>query len=80
MEAINLADAKARLSELADRVESGETVEVTRRGRPVMRLVPVEKEKKAIDFAMLKALTDSLPPQTQNAGEFVRWMRDSDRY
>ena len=80
MDAIKLADAKARLSEIADRVEAGETVEITRRGRPVMRLVPIERQKKAIDFGMLKSLTDSLPPQTQSAGDFMREMRESARY
>lgn len=33
-------EAKARLSELIDRAEAGETVVITRHGRPVARLVP----------------------------------------
>ena len=32
MERINLADAKARLSEIVDRVEAGESIEIVRRG------------------------------------------------
>ena len=32
---VNLAQAKARLSELLDKVENGEAVVITRRGRPV---------------------------------------------
>jgi len=32
--------AEARLSELLDRVERGEQIVITRRGRPVARLVP----------------------------------------
>jgi hypothetical protein len=35
MEAVTLADAKARLSELVERAASGETVSITRRGKPV---------------------------------------------
>ena len=80
MQHVNLADAKARLSELVDRVETGETVEITRRGKLVARLVPVLPEKVAIDFAMLEALHDKMPVQTESAGVFVRRMRDDARY
>ena len=38
MNAINLADAKAHLSELVDRVETGDVIDITRRGKPVARL------------------------------------------
>lgn len=39
MISIPLAQAKNQLSELIDRVQRGETVAVTRRGKPVARLV-----------------------------------------
>jgi prevent-host-death family protein len=39
---IGAFDAKNRLSALLDRVEHGEEIVITRRGRPVARLVPVE--------------------------------------
>jgi prevent-host-death family protein len=42
MDQVAASDAKARLSELLDRVEKGETVVITRHGRPVARLVPDE--------------------------------------
>lgn len=38
---IGLADAKARLSEVIDRVEAGETVVIARNGVPVAELHPV---------------------------------------
>ncbi len=38
MNAMSLAEAKAHLSELLDRVEAGDSVEITRRGKPVARL------------------------------------------
>jgi prevent-host-death family protein len=40
MREIQTADAKARLSELLDEVERGETIVITRHGRPIARLVP----------------------------------------
>ena len=37
-------EAKTKLAELLDKVEAGETVTITRRGRPVAQLVPVRPE------------------------------------
>ena len=41
MAEIGAYEAKTHLSTLLTRVESGETITITRRGRPVARLVPV---------------------------------------
>lgn len=79
MDAVSLADAKARLSELIDRVEAGDSIEITRRGKPVAKLTQTEKPKRSIDRAMLEALTDSLP-QTLDAATLLRRMRDDERY
>ena len=40
MTRVNVADAKARLSELIDRALAGEEVIISRRDVPVIRLVP----------------------------------------
>lgn len=80
MDSYSLAAAKAHFSELVDRAEAGETVEITRRGKLVARLVGTEKPRKSFDFSKLQAATDSMTFQNQSAGDFVREMRDSDRY
>ena len=80
MNSYSLADAKAHLSELINRVENGETVEITRRGKLVARLTPPERPLKKVDVDALRRLTERLPMQKQGAGEFIREMRDSDRY
>jgi prevent-host-death family protein len=77
---VSIAEAKAHFSELVERAESGETVRITRRGKPVARLVPPEQKKKRIDVEALRKLTESSPWQPVSAGEFVRKMRDEDRY
>jgi prevent-host-death family protein len=41
MSQIGAFEAKTHLSELLDRVESGEELVIARRGRPIARLVPV---------------------------------------
>ena len=79
MSAVNLADAKAHLSELVDRVEAGDSIDITRRGKPVARLTAVARPRKPIDAALLQSLTASMP-QTQSAADLVRSMRDGDRY
>ena len=42
---VNLAQAKARLSELLDKVEAGEEVLITRRGKAVAHLLTVAGPK-----------------------------------
>jgi len=80
MDAISLADAKAHLSELVDRVEAGDSIDITRRGKPVARLTAVARPRRRVDAAKLQALTATMPPQTQDAADLVRAMRDGDRY
>ena len=41
---IGAFDAKTRLGDLLDRVEHGEAITITRRGKPVARLVPVDQD------------------------------------
>jgi prevent-host-death family protein len=80
MGTVDLADAKAHLSELVDRVQAGDTIDIIRRGRLVARLTAVARPPKRIDLAMLEALTAAMPPQDERASDLVRSMRDGDRY
>ena len=77
---ISLADAKAHLSELVDRVAAGDCVCITRRGVPVAQLTQVSTPRRPIDLASLQAVTGSMQRQSETAGDFVRRMRDEDRY
>lgn len=79
MSEVTLADAKAHLSELVDRVEAGDTIDVTRRGKRVARIVGVTKVRRPVDAVALSSLTSSMPLQASSA-DAVRSMRDSDRY
>lgn len=80
MGSVSLADAKARLSELVERAAAGEPVCITRRGKPVAQLTAITTPRKRINVAELRAMTAAMPMQTESAGEFVRRMRDEDRY
>ncbi|QCI79785.1 type II toxin-antitoxin system prevent-host-death family antitoxin [Hankyongella ginsenosidimutans] len=80
MDRINLADAKAHLSELVDRAEAGETVDIIRRGKLAARLSPPVPLKRKLEPGRLAALTDRLPFQEESAADFIRALRDTDRY
>lgn len=41
--AVGSFEAKTHLSQLLDRVEQGESIDITRRGRPVALLVPYDE-------------------------------------
>ena len=77
---VTLANAKARLSELIDRVAAGEDVLITKRGKPVARLVSPSPPRRPIDVEALRVLAESMKPQDQSARDFVRAMRDDARY
>ena len=80
MAAINLADAKAHLSELVDRVEAGDSIDITRRGKLVARLTAAARPRKPIDATLLQSLTAPMPSQSRSAADLVRSMRNGDRY
>ncbi len=80
MRQVSLADAKAHLSELVEEAAAGEPVCITRRGKPIARIVGMNRPRRRIDERALRTLTDTMPPQPEPAGDFVRRMRDNDRY
>jgi prevent-host-death family protein len=50
MKTVSIRDARNRLLQLAREVEQGETIVVTRNGRPVFELVP-HKQRGGLDLA-----------------------------
>ena len=44
MSTVGSFEAKTKLAELLDKVEAGETVTITRHGKPVAQLVPVKSD------------------------------------
>jgi prevent-host-death family protein len=66
MREIQVSDAKARLPQILDDVERGETVVITRHGRPIARIVPEpprrqeEIDKAIADIRALRARVGSV--------------------
>lgn len=75
---VNLAEAKAHLSELVARAEAGECIQISRRGKPVALLTSLAPPRKPIDIAAMRALTDSMPKCDVESS--VVAMRDEARY
>lgn len=78
MSTFTLAEAKAQLSRLVSMVESGEEVTITKRGRAVVKLVPSDPPRQKM--RSLAEHRAQMTPQTESAGEFIRKLRESDRY
>ncbi len=77
MSTCTVAEAKAHLSELLARVESGEELVITRRGRPVAHLSPIRPAKRPPDWLAIRAFRESLPAMETSVTDLVREMRDA---
>jgi prevent-host-death family protein len=83
MRTLSLADAKAHLSAVVDQAEAGEEIVITRRGRPVARIVAARKQPAGNTAALVKelqAFVMAQPLQKEPAAALVRRMRESGRY
>ena len=75
-----VAEAKAHLSELLSRVERGEELVITLRGRPVASLSPIQPARRAPDWQAIRAFRTALPigiGTDIGAAELVREVRDA---
>lgn len=79
-ETISLREAKARLSELAERAHAGVDIVIAKHGRPTARLTSARGNRKRVDLARLQELVKTMPRQRETAGRALRRMRDASRY
>jgi prevent-host-death family protein len=71
---IPLTQARARLGALLCKVEGGEVVIITRRGRPVAKLSPVTSPRKAVK--PMAAFRARMPRLRRPSTELLRESRD----
>lgn len=78
MGAYSIAEAKAQLSALVDQVSRGEVVTLTKRGKPVARIVPAGElsAKPKLDLRALEKFRSTLPESPVNSATMMRKMRD----
>ncbi len=60
MGAYTVAEVKAHLSAILEAVANGEEVVVTKRGKPVARILPEKQNPTTIDWAKIDAFRNSL--------------------
>ena len=77
MEMISVAVAKAHLSGLLDRVEKGDEVVITRRGKPVARLTTVNPPKKPVQ--PLTSFRAQISPLKVPGSAALRLLREEER-
>jgi prevent-host-death family protein len=80
MKHVSVADAKARFSELVTQAESGQSIEITRRGKVVARLVPTSTERPKIDVEALKRFRATLGGPLTDTDEEIRAWKDEQKY
>jgi prevent-host-death family protein len=76
MQNVNVAEAKARFSELLAKVECGGEIVITRRGHAVARLTAVKRPKKPLDLSALDSLRARQPLSKVSSLRLIREMRD----
>ena len=76
MVTVNLAQAKARLSELLDKVEAGHEVVITRRGKAVAHLSAAIRPKKPLPLRELARFRADMPRLRHPAAELLREVRE----
>jgi prevent-host-death family protein len=73
----SVAEAKSGLSELLDRVEAGEEILITRRGRPIARVEGAEVPRKKLPLPSLQALRATQPKARTPIAVLIRQLRDA---
>jgi len=76
---VTLAQAKAQLSELLNKVEAGEEVIITRRGKAVARIGPALQQRRPLPLDTLAALHAKGRPLERPSMELLRAERDEGR-
>jgi len=74
---VSVTEARREWSKLLSAVEAGESVIITRYGKPVAHLAPPRGAARFLDRAPLRA---GVPPMRDGAGEFIAKMHEDERY
>jgi prevent-host-death family protein len=77
MREVSVREARAEIARLLEAAEAGEDVIITRRGRPVARLVAVAAESAPqVAFTSRRELRKSLPASEHPSSRLIREMRE----
>jgi prevent-host-death family protein len=77
MEMVSVADTKTHLSKILDRIEKGEEIVVTRRGKPIAKLSPIKAQKRP--FTSLIEFRKGIPRLSTTGTKVLQMIREEDR-
>ena len=81
MREIQASDAKARLSQLLDEVERGETIVITRHGRAIARIIPeVDRRRREIEEALADIRELRKHTGEVSLDELLAWRHEGHKY
>ncbi len=75
---VNVSDARENLAELLAAVERGEEIIITRRSKTIAKLTRPDEVRKP--FREQSQFRSEIPPMKVPAGQFIRDLRDEERY
>ena len=75
---VNVKEARNKISSLLDRTQKGEEILISRRGKKIARLVPVDTSEKRLPD--LSAFRSSIAVQGASLSQTVIDSRNSERY
>ena len=78
MRTVSVAEAKARLSELLNSVESEDDILITRHGRPIARVTAPEAPKQLLPVKRLALLRQNTSPWSEPSARLLRSVRDEE--
>lgn len=74
---VNVKEARSKFSQLLNKVEQGQDILLTRRGKKVACLVPPEKDRR---LPSLKEFRQTISVPGKGLGSAVQTARDEERY
>ena len=77
MQTVNIKEARKNLSSLLNRVETGEEIVITRRGKIIAKLVPT---KQGGDLPSLKKFRSSIRSLEKSLSRTIVDLREQERY
>ena len=81
MREIQTSDAKARLSQLLDEVERGETIVITRHGRAIARIIPeADRRRREIENALADIRELRKRTGEVSLEELLAWRHEGHKY
>ena len=78
MKTVTFAEAQAQLGLLLELVEAGDEVIITKDGLPIARMIASLASGQQLPD--LSGFRSRQPEQTESAGDFMRRLRDGERY